>query len=177
MSLLTLPVFSQMDEAMIDPNWPINQTKTIEGSDVTRILGENDISVLTNVGYRSYEACIERIKRRSEEEMWTNEKKEMMLRGTEKYNRGGSILLYIERVTIAAGNFKYFTIVVRDSADTEIYREELKSDIPETPRRPRDLWSNYTSVLLPKQVSGKLNVYVIDAIGETKKYHFKVRVP
>jgi hypothetical protein len=70
-----------------------------------------------------------------------------------------------------------FTIIVRDSSETEIFRKELKSDVPEVPSSGSSYWWNYALIPLPKIIQNKIYVYVIDRLGnDNSKFKFEIKL-
>lgn len=163
-----------MDRAILEPEWKVEKSKIINGNSITRIEGENGEYAITNAGYITYEQSVERFKKRAEDEMWTKEKTASVLGGNERLSAGGVLSLYIERLTVAAGNFKYFTIILKDSSENELHRADLTSKVPEVPGSS-ELWTNYKTYPIPVKLKGLTNLYIIDAVGETKKYKFQFR--
>lgn len=115
---------------------------------------------------------------KADKEMWSLEKKIERIEFYEKFADGGMIHLYLTRLTIGAANTDMFTVIVKDSTDSnEILRRDLKSDIPNTPSSGSSYWWNYTSIPIPNRINGNVYIYIIDKLGgENNKFKFEVRL-
>ncbi len=92
----------------------------------------------------------------------------------ENFATGGLIHFYITRLTIGAANTEWFTIIVKDSNEKEIFRKELEPSVPNTPTMFVD-WSNYKAIFLDTKIQENFFVYVIDKLGdENSKFKFEV---
>jgi len=174
----TLCLFAQIDDGLMKPNWKIGNSKTIYDNSITRIEGENDIRGITNIGFKTFDQVKTNLLSKADKEMWTEEKKNETISSYEKFARGGIIYMYITRLTIDAANTEMFTLIIKDSTEKEIYREELESDIPNTPSSGSNYWWNYTSISLKETISGKIYIYIIDKLNsESGKFKFEINIP
>ena len=106
--------------------------------------------------------------------MWTEEVKNKKLAIYDKGAPGGTIRLYITRLTIASANTEYFTVIVKDSNEVEVYRKDLTKDTPEVPNGD-SYWWNTTSIWLPSKIEGSFFIYVIDKLSDDNgKFKFSV---
>ena len=174
----TVLSFGQSDRTMMYADWKTGTEKTIYGNKIFRHEGNNDMSGITNVGYQTFTQVRADVETRAEKDMWTPEKKQQTLTAMDMVGGGGRIYLYIERLTIGAANTDMFSVIVRDSTDTnEIFRKDLMSDIPEVPSSGSDYWWNSTVISVPKKVSGKIFIYIIDRLGgDNNKFKFSVTI-
>ncbi|MFN8351338.1 MAG: hypothetical protein U0U25_07725 [Flavobacteriales bacterium] len=85
-------------------------------------------------------------------------------------SQGGRIRIDIERSTIGAANWKFFTVVLQDSTGAEVFRKELDSDIPEYSSGD---WWNIELVNVDAYVRPPFNVFVIDQL-EDAPFNFRV---
>jgi hypothetical protein len=106
--------------------------------------------------------------------MWDSIKKVEMLNFYNK-NVFISVDLYITRRTIGAANFKFFSLIVKDSAEKEVYRIDLEEAIPNVPNSGDEKWWNFTQVFIPNEIKGKNYIYIIDQIQSTK-YKFEINI-
>lgn len=140
---------------------------------VKKISGKQKSTALkTSIKYSSIIQEIDELKKQADKEMWTKEKLDSMIDEYKKSAIGGIVELEIERYTIDAANTEYFSIIVKDSNDVEIYREDLKSSVPNVPNDNHEWW-NVGSIFLPKRIKAPFYVYVVDKIEET---NFKYEV-
>ena len=169
--------FGQIDNSLMKANWKPGKENVIYGNTILRIEGKNDIRGTTNIGYESFSQVNGRIEKDADSEMCTPEKNNQTLKMYSRSASGGIIHLYLSRLTIDAANTDMFTVIVKDSSSNEIYREELKSDIPNVPSSGGSYWWNYTSIWLPTETKGEIEVYVIDRIGPegNSRFHFKIK--
>ena len=126
----------------------------------------------TNIGYETFQQVIDKVLKRAIDEMWSEDKKNSTLETYATFMPGGYIHLAISRTTIGAANTEWFTIIVQDSSEKEIYRKTLKSDIADTPSYGNANWSNSAIVSIQVPLKKPFYVYVIDALG-TKNKRFK----
>lgn len=178
-SLISTLSYGQIDENLIDANWKVGNEKIIYGNKVIRQEGDNYIGGVTNISYQTLEQIKADLEKMAEKQMWTPEKKKEMIDLYEKGSAGGQIKMYLSRLTIDAANTNMFTVIVKDSTDNnEIFRKELKSKIPSVPSSGSRYWTNYTSVILPEKISGKVFIYVVDKLGGDNhtKYKFEINL-
>lgn len=176
-SFIATVSFGQIDDNLEKANWKPGKEKVLYGNTILRVEGKNDISGITNIGYETLAQLKANIEKDAENEMWTEEKKKNEI---DFYNRvalGGLIHLYLTRLTIGAANTEMFTIIVKDSTDTEIFRQELKSSVPQVPSNGTNYWWNYTVIPIDKSVQNKIYVYVIDRLGrDNSKFKFEIKL-
>ena len=169
--------FGQIDDNLMEANWKPEKEKVIYGNTILRFDGKNDIGGITNIGYETFAQVKARIEKDAEKEMWTEEKKNLKIESFSKFARGGLIHLYLTRLTIDAANTEMFTIIVKDSTETEIFRKELKSDIPNVPSSGSSYWWNYASIPIATNIQEKIYVYVIDRLGDdNSKFKFEIKL-
>jgi hypothetical protein len=170
--------FGQIDNSLMKPNWKPGKENVIYGNTIMRVEGKNDIGGVTNIGYESFAQVKARIEKDADSEMWTPEKKNQQINMYTRIASGGIIHLYLSRLTIGAANTDMFTVIVKDSVSNEIYRESLKSDIPNLPSSGSSYWWNYAIIPLPTEIKGEVTVYVIDRIGSdgNSRFQFKMKL-
>jgi len=169
--------FGQIDDNLMKANWKPEKEKVIYGNTILRLEGKNDIGGMTNVGYESFAQVKAGLEKDAEKEMWTEEKKNETIESYSKFASGGMIHLYLTRLTIDAANTEMFTIIIKDSAETEIFRKELKSDVPNVPSSGSSYWWNYASIPLTSTIQGKIYIYVIDRLGnDNSKFKFEIKL-
>ena len=169
--------FGQIDDNLMKANWKPEKEKVIYGNTILRLEGKNDIGGMTNVGYESFAQVKAGLEKDAEKEMWTEEKKNETIESYSKFASGGMIHLYLTRLTIDAANTEMFTIIIKDFAETEIFRKELKSDVPNVPSSGSSYWWNYASIPLTATIQGKIYIYVIDRLGnDNSKFKFEIKL-
>jgi hypothetical protein len=175
---ITNLAFGQIDKNLQKANWKIGNEMIVNGNTILRLEGRNDIGGILNVGYTSCSQLLAETEQLAEKQMWTTERKEEKKELYEKYASGGIIDLYITRLTIDAANTDMFTIIVKDSTDSnEILRKDLEGEIPMVPSSGSDYWWNYTTVIIPNPTKGKIYIYVIDNLGgDNNKFKFEVKL-
>jgi hypothetical protein len=175
--IITTLSFGQIDKNMMQSNWNLGKEKVIYGNTVFRHEGKNGTSGQTNIGYQSFGQVKAEFEKDAEKEMWTEEKKNETIDSYSRFASGGLIHLYLTRLTIDAANTEMFTVIVKDSIETEIFREVLKSKIPNIPSRGTDYWWNYTSIPINKNIKGKIYIYIIDRLGnDNSKFKFEMKL-
>lgn len=144
----------------------------IKGYSVKKVSGKHKYGGYTKVEYQSLTQLIAETRKESEKEMWTKEKLQSTIDLYKSTCIGGQIRLDIERTTIGGANTEYFTIIIKDNAENELYRETLDSDVP-NPSRSNDNWWNIKSCWLDKRIKAPFYVYIVDAL-EDAPFKFEV---
>jgi len=175
--LITNILFGQIDINITNENWKVGNEKVLYGNRVIRLEGNNGTNGITNIAYETFAQVKSNLEKKAENEMWTEEKKNEKIESFKSFASGGIIHLYLTRLTIGAANTKYFTVIVKDSSEKEIYREELKNDIPNTPASGSDYWWNTANIYIKEPITGSFYIYVIDALGrEYPRFKFEVKI-
>ena len=174
--LFAIVSYGQIDKEMMKKSWKPGKEKEIYGNQIKKHLGKNDGYGMTNVGYQTVDQLVKDLEQKADDEMWTPEKKNETIESFKKFAVGGLIHLYITRLTIDAANTEMFTVIVKDSEDNEeIFRKELKSDIPHTPSSGSNFWWNYTSIPINVETGDKVFIYIVDRLGrDNNKHKFEV---
>ncbi len=175
---MTTFAYGQIDYDLRRHFWKPGKERIILGNPILRLEGRNTLGGMVNAGYEKYTQVKTRIEKKADTEMWTPEMKNERLESLEKFCGGGMIHLYITRLTIDAANAEMFTIIVKDSTDTnEIFRKELERNVPEVPPRANDYWWNYITTPIPEKINGKIYIYIIDKLGmDNNKFKFEVNL-
>ena len=177
--LFSIISFSQNDHALYKPNWKPGKEKVIYGHTILRHEGENTAyDGNTNVGYKTFDQVVGEMLIDAEKQMWTNDKKEKFIQGYKDSYIGGMIILETLRFDIDRGNTKYFTVIVKNSNDEEIFRKELDSKIPDGQVRSNEtFWYNSASIGIPEKIEGNIFIYVIDSLSSNNgKHKFEVKL-
>ena len=144
----------------------------IKGYSVKRISGKHKYGGVTEIGYKSLSQILSEIEKKAEKEMWTMEDKQSKVEAYKTFYKGGQIRLDIERTTIGSANTKYFSIIIKDLSENELYRIDLDSDVPETPNS-NDYWWNISIEGIEKRIRAPFYVYVVDRL-EDAPFKFEV---
>lgn len=177
-AIMMLSGFGQIDDNLMKANWKPGKEKIIYGNTILRHEGKNDIGGMLNVGFQTLAQIKAEIEQKADKEMWTPQKKNETIDAYEKLAGGGMIYVYLTRLTINAANTNMFTVIVKDSTDSEeILRKDLSSDVPNTPPSGSSYWWNYASVPIPEKIYGAIYIYIIDKLGgDNNKFKFEVRL-
>jgi hypothetical protein len=175
-NFLSILLFGQIDKNLTNEDWSISVEKVIYENTITRVQGINNIKGVTNLGFQTFEQKKNYILKKAENEMWTDEKKNDLIKSYEKIASGGIFHLYLTRLTIEAANTKMFTLIIKDSNDNqELFRKELDKSLPQLPSIGSDYWWNYSNICLSYKISGRVFVYIIDKLDtETPRYKFQL---
>jgi hypothetical protein len=167
--------YSQYDTNLESMVWKVDTEKVLFGNAIKRLEGFNDRYHITNLAYQSLPQMIEKANKKAESEMWSEEKKLNTIKMYNQELKGGLLHFFVSRITLATANTKMFTVIIKDAKEVELYREELKSKVPEVPEANR-LWTNYKVVPIPLEIKEKFYVYIIDAAGQegNVKYKFEI---
>lgn len=172
--LVTTSMFSQVESNLYGKSWKVGETKVLYNNSITKVIGENKYKNVLNLGYRTCEQIKAEAVKDSENEMWTPEKLKSKIEAFDNFCSGGILTLYIERLTIETANTNNFTVIIKDSDNIEVLREELKSKVANVPSSNSE-WSNSKSILIPKLLKGKFSIYVIDKYGgDNSKFMFEI---
>ena len=92
---------------------------------VTKATNSNKYSGDTKIEVLTINELIAEYSKSAERQMKTESEKEILLRALRSESKGGEIRLTVERVTIDAANSKFFTVIIKDDTDKEIFRKQL----------------------------------------------------
>ena len=104
--------------------------------------------------------------------MWTDAKLADNIYSFKATDKDGRIQMYIERPSIGSANLEYFTIIIKDKDEKELYRETLEQDIPETPNS-NDMWWNLGYAYPNIKLTPPFYIYVVDRL-EDAPFKFEV---
>jgi len=135
-----------------------------------RVEGSHKYGGKTNVSWTPLAGLLEDARKDAKKRMQPENELQAVLDSYYDVIQGGQIRVDIERSTIGAANWKYFTIVVQDSTGAEVLRKKLESDVPEYSSGD---WWNITLVNLEPYVRPPFNVFVIDEL-EDAPFNFLV---
>lgn len=167
-------LIGQNNEKIFYGKWEVGSIKNFSGNNILRIEGENNSKSITNIDFKTLSQSKSDIEKKSQTEMWDSIKTAELLYFYEK-NAFITVDLYVARRTIGSANFKFFTIVFKDSSEKEVYREDLKEEIPNVPNSGSEKWWNYTQIFLPHEIKGKNYIYIIDQI-QSIRYKFEINI-
>ena len=137
----------------------------IKSYSIRRISGKHKYGGVTKIEYKSLSQILSETEKEAKKEMWTSEDLQSKIEGYKSLYKGGQIRLDIERRTIGAANTEYFSIIIKDLAENELYRVDLDSDIPETPNS-NDYWWNISIEGIDKRIRAPFYVYIVDKLGD-----------
>lgn len=136
---------------------------------ITKISGRHKYSGKTMVSYQNFIQLTKETLSEGEKEMWSKTKIKEELSDI-KSKPGGQIRLDVTRITIDAADLEYFTIIVKDKNEKELFRKELDSSIP-YPERSSDDWWNIGIISLDKIIKSGFYIYVVDElVDEVHKF-------
>lgn len=142
-------------------------SKEIQGQ---KISGSHKYGGRTKVTWTPLVGLLEEARKDATKQMQPEAELQALLSSYYGSSQGGRIRIDIERSTIGAANWKYFTVVVQDSTGAEVFRKELDSDIPEYSSGD---WWNIDLVNVAPYVRPPFNVFVIDQL-EDAPFNFRV---
>ena len=131
---------------------------------ITKISGRHKYSGKTMVSYQNFIQLTKETLSEGEKEMWSKTKIKEELSDI-KSKPGGKIRLDVTRLTIGAADLEYFTIIVKDKNEKELFRKELDSSIP-YPERSSDDWWNIDIISLDKIIKSGFYIYVVDELSD-----------
>lgn len=131
---------------------------------ITKISGRHKYSGKTMVSYQNFIQLTKETLSEGEKEMWSKTKIKEELSDI-KSKPGGEIRLDVTRLTIGAADLEYFTIIVKDKKEKELFRYELEGSIP-NPDINSDGWWNIGIVSLDKFIKGSFYIYVVDELSD-----------
>jgi hypothetical protein len=145
----------------------------IKGYSVKRLSGKHKYGGKTTIEYESLNQILAELEKDSKKEMWTPREKRDNIKNHKEWYPGGRIRLNIERLTIGSANTEWFTIVLKDTAEKEVYRVKLGDDTPEVPSYGSDYWWNIAHIGIEKRIRAPFFVYVIER-GKDEPFKFEV---
>jgi hypothetical protein len=144
----------------------------IKSYSIRKISGKHKYGGVTKIEYKSLSQILSETEKKAKKEMWTSEDLQSKLEAYKSLYIGGQIRLDIERTTIGAANTEYFSIIIKDLDENELYRVDLDSDIPETPNS-NDYWWNISIEGIDKRIRAPFYVYIVDKL-EDAPFKFEV---
>ncbi|HRH71334.1 MAG TPA: hypothetical protein PLB89_17665 [Flavobacteriales bacterium] len=135
-----------------------------------KISGSHKYGGKTKVTWTPLVGLLEEARKDAAKQMQPDAELQTVLSSYYAVSEGGRIRIDIERSTIGAANWEYFTIVVQDSTGSEIFRKALDSDVPEYSSGD---WWNINLVNIPGYVRPPFNVFVIDQL-EDAPFNFRI---
>lgn len=135
-----------------------------------RISGSHKYGGRTKVTWRPLVGLLQEARKEAAKQMQPEAELQALLNSYYEVSQGGQIRIDIERSTIEAANWKFFTVVVQDSTGAEVFRENLDSNIPEYSSGD---WWNITLVNVDPYVRPPFNVFVIDQL-EDAPFNFRI---
>ncbi len=162
-----------MPSELTHTNWKIGKEKEVYCNSVKRLEGENQKST-TNLAYKTFERFAAELDEKAKAEMWTTEETAKRKLGWEVMSSGGIIELYILRKYPNAAQLKYFTVIIHNDKDVEIYRHVLHGT-KVYDGASNDSWWNTIMVPLPEDPGNRFYVYVVDTFKAIPtRYKFEV---
>ncbi len=144
----------------------------IRGYSVKKISGKHKYGGKTTIEYKSLMQLIAETKKQADKEMWTKNQLDVTLMSLKKLSIGGQVRLDIERTTIGSANTEFFTIIVKDSAENEVFRKTFDSSVP-NPSSLNDNWWNIALCSINKRIKTPFYIYIVDAL-EDAPFKFEV---
>ena len=144
----------------------------IKSYSIRKISGKHKYGGVTKIEYKSLSQILSETEKKAKKEMWTSEDLQSKLESYKSIYIGGQIRLDIERITIGSANTEYFSIIIKDIDENELYRVDLDSDIPETPNS-NDYWWNISIKGIDKRIRAPFYVYIVDKL-EDAPFKFEV---
>lgn len=153
----SLSAQAQLADPVIFKLWKVGKEKTVAGHQLTKVEG-NPMGALTNISFHSKKDMVADMDRRASAEMWSPEKKQEQAAMIE--NTAGMVMLYVMRSTITAAKTDNFTIIVQGTDEKELYREEMKGNVPSP---TSGYWSSTSGIEIKDvELPAEFFVYVID---------------
>lgn len=164
-----ITVISQVINPLLYENtWRDNETKTIDGYEITKIFGQLpdnpstfNYAPITSIGYKSVSFLEANIEKVAEAEKWTPEKLEKNIQNINKTTTGGQFQIYLTRYNEESANFRWFFIIIRGMDDKDkIWEYNLPYKAPQNPVNSG--WWNYTTIKVPVELPDSFYVYFND---------------
>ena len=143
----------------------------IKGYEIKLLEGENKNNGITNIEYQSLSQLIEEENKKAVKEMTKKEDLNFLILSYKTTSMGGAISLHIDRETIGMANTKWFSIIVKDKNEKEMYRKALDESVPYS--NAVKTWSNITICSVNQKIKTPFFVYVIDKFAD-KPFKFEV---
>lgn len=148
------------------------ESLSIKGYVVKKLSGNHKYGGKTKVEYKSLWQVISEDIKKSDKEMQTKEEKESRISFDKKEYFGGQIRIDIERGTIGSANTEMFSVIIKDSSETEVFRTKLGSDIPNY-SSSSDAWWNISIIGIDKKIKTPFYIYIVDKL-EDEPFKFEV---
>lgn len=166
---------AQLQRELTFKSWPDGKSKTIFGSHIEKISG-NEPSKVTNIGYKKTGQLIKDIEQRAIDEMWKYEDIARAVNDYRSIAKGGVLFLYINRVDMMQANAANYIIVVTDEEDYEMLFEEPKYKLPNLSPNERTWWNSFIFFLPVKPKGSFIKVTIIEGKSDTVIHRFKIEL-
>ncbi len=143
----------------------------IKGYKVKLVSGKHKYGGKTTIEYESLHQVLAETRAKAKKENTSKEDLDSNIKDVKGFNKGGRIILNVERPTIGAANNENFTIIIKDKDDKEISKETLENDIPEY--SSSDYWWNIAVRSIGKKVQAPFYIYVEDILQD-EPFKFEV---
>ena len=148
----------------------LEQSKIVSYS-VNKISGSHKYGGITKIQYQNFVQLMKDELEEAKKQMKPDSEVQEIV-SLIKSDCAGRIRLDVTRNTIGSANLEYFTIIVKDKNDKEIYRKELEDEIP-NPSYGSDDWWNIGIESIPNMKNQEFYVYIVDELDDAV-HKFKV---
>lgn len=142
---------------------------SVKGYTVKLVEGKHKYSGgYTRIKYSNTLQTLDEARANAKKKMTADDELASDLQSIREIGLGGTLRLDIGRGTIGAANTKWFTIVIKDMNDKELFRKQLDNDIPETPSSGMSggNWWNIDILGIDKKIRPPFYVYVADQLQD-----------
>lgn len=146
---------------------------TVKKYNVSLVEGKHKFGGTTKIEYLNTLQVMDNAKDIAKKRMWTDEKLNGLLSFIRTENYGGKIKLNIERNTIEGANTNMFSVVIKDTSGTEIFRKKFPAEVAEVPSDTK-YWWNMGEVDIDKKIRPPFDIFLIDNLQDAP-FRFAIR--
>ena len=165
-------VAQDINPKLYSKTWQDNETRLIDGYNITKIFGElpnnprtYNYSPITAVAYKNISSIKNDFKKVAQVEKWKPEILEENLNKLDSSSPGGQIQVYLSRYSEDRANFRWYFIVIRGVDDKgKLWEYNFPYKAAQNPTN--NGWWNYTTVEVPIELPDSFYIYLNDRKSE-----------
>ncbi len=174
-------VAQEMDYQLYSRVWLDNETRVINGYEITKIFGQlpnnpssYNYSPITAVAYQSLDSLEASFREVASSENWEPDVLETNVENLRNISLGGQLQIYLTRYDEDRANFRWYFVVLRGADDKgKLWEFDLPYQAPQNPIN--NGWWNYGTIEVPVSLPDSFFIYLNDKkSGYLSDFKFRV---
>ncbi|MCT4561926.1 MAG: hypothetical protein N4A41_11175 [Crocinitomicaceae bacterium] len=155
--------YGQLNASLTKPVWNVGTVAEVFDHRILRSIGANDQHGITNLGYQNLNDLQKEVDVYQQQGTFTVEVAKKTKGIYQDFYRGGMLHFFLTRTTLANVNARNFEIIIKDSVNQAIlFKQRLEDDPGNIPSGLQDLYWNYFTLPIPKNLPKSFHVLLID---------------